>query len=329
MTLSNQAQIIFLDTRRGTPDRGWDPTSVRIVLRDLAVASRVEHLEDPSDLKRVASYYPDALYWPLNYTLDGHMEGVSVFEEIYNLGLRQVGIPYPSSRFTSKLALKRGLNEHRLRTPEWLELPPSGLAPGSTTSRCFVKTEFSSGSSGVRLAHTESEASRACESLRTRFNEQLFIEADIGSDEWTVACISTASGVTTAAISLRANDAEYIDQYAKSHNSAITMAAAPVKVAQQLDSYVSRVAQKLGLTGYFRLDVIIDSNGEANAIDLNVLPLLNADPAELSYVPAAFQIAKGWAYPRTVAEILRAAGLQIASGHSEGCLDEVDDARLA
>ena len=299
-----EPDIVFVDSDRGVLDRGWDPKAVCAELDRLALthATIVVHTEEELDL--VADAFPNARYWPLNYTFDGTNEGPSMFERLHQLRLRQVGIRFPASRFTSKLAFKMALTAHGLATPAWADWSDAWVESAGQQGSWFAKTEYSCGSSGVRLGSDADSLRSQVAGLQDRFDDRVFVELDLGRDEWTVACIASDHGIMTAPMRITATTAPYIDEFSKNHNATISMERAPAHVAAKLDEYVRRAAGALGLLGYFRMDFIIDRTGAANAIDLNVLPLLNSNRDEISYVPAAFELAHGWDYSKLVQGLL-------------------------
>ena len=103
---------------------------------------------------------------------------------------------------------------------------------------------------------------------------------------------------------MKALNADYIDIYAKHHNDVLLLDSATCEEQSLLRTYATHMSERLLLSGYFRVDLILGDDGVPRAIDLNILPFLSGNPDRLSYLPMAFMKATGCSYEDVVGAVL-------------------------
>lgn len=302
--------ITFLDTIRGNPDRGWSPLDVQRVLDVSEIPFRTVFIRDSEQLVHLieTSTQPTA-FWPLNYTFESEPSGLKLVEIIDGLNKPIIGCRSAAAAFTSKLIFKRALRSAGLSTPPWMEWTSDnhGRAKSTMSLPLYAKAEYSCDSIAIHRITQLEEIEGCANDLGDRFRQTVFLEEEAGRREWTVACIVTTNRLLLAALSLTPKHASFIDFYSKHHNGALDIRLPSEDEHQRLSAFVEDMARKLPLSGYFRVDLVEGANGELSAIDMNVLPWLNADPVELSYLPMAFMSWGACSYSDVVGAIVSSA----------------------
>lgn len=302
------SRVIFVDTPRGKPDRGWLPDSVANILTHNHIPLSLHTVHTRRQLlELVARSSPADVFWPLNYTYTEDPTGPYLTEALHDSQAPFIGAGPRATSLTSKLRFKRALSAAGLATPTWQHLSNDDRGPGFREGSVFIKAEYSCDSYGVRHCHTEDDLNRHHLELRALVHpkDNLFVESNGGPNEWTVAAIVGPRTLYAAPMGMKAETAPYVDSYAKHHNAALSFPHPDAHCASALEKFAREVTIALRLDGYFRIDIVSKGPEDLSAIDLNLLPALNEDPGEYSYFPMAFQQAYGWAYESTVAQILK------------------------
>lgn len=305
--MSALQSIVFIDSPRGTLDRGWDPSGVLRVLNETGVPTSRVLVASASELNREVQTGTGAIFWPLTYTFDGQPTGRTIVAELAALRAPFLTCNPDGAQLTSKLRFKHAVRSSRLSTPGWRELDMPADAEGWSRYPAFVKSEFSCGSAGVRIAYAGAEATKLADELGRTFGHRIFLEAAITGQEWSVACIVTEDFTMTAALSFTARSAEYIDAAAKADNSLIEFGLPSPDESQTLGAFARSLVARLGLSGYFRVDLLASDVGELQVIDLNILPCLESHMARLSYVPMAFMRNTACSYEDVLGAVIASA----------------------
>ncbi|MEH1028207.1 ATP-grasp domain-containing protein [Micromonospora profundi] len=269
------------------------------------MACAKEFVSSPADVDLVLRTYQNAVFWPLNYTIDPGMNGPLIVDILTRSRRPYITCDPLGARYTSKLRFKQALRESGFPTPDW-RIAHEGwrsVAP-DLSYPLFLKSEFSCDSAGVRRIEEATQLHEEYRRLSAELDETLFIEAVAGKSEVTVACIASRHGLLTAAMNMAAKNAPYIDEYAKHHNEALILMPAAPRTQLMLHQHVAKMANQLRLNGYFRIDFLLDTDGTPKAIDMNILPCLNANPDQLSYLPMAFMQANNCSFRDVIGAIL-------------------------
>jgi D-alanine-D-alanine ligase len=219
-----------------------------------------------------------------------------------------------------KLALKRQLRA--------LGLPTPSAGPGEGNGDFLVKARFQHASLGLgpgaRVASWP-EAARLIEAQGRNHGTPFFAEAFIPGREFNLSLLETASKdvriLPPAEIEFRnwpANRPRIVDYEAKwdpgSPSSQGTVRVFPRRdgadrrILETLSVLAGTLFDRLGLTGYARIDFRVDEQEQPWIIDLNPNPTL--DP-EAGFVQAA--LAGGIGYRELLEEILNRATTRVAS----------------
>lgn len=303
--------IVFIDTVRGTPDRGWNCDDAMAVLDRHRISSRSIRVESASDLEGLVSASGTALYWPLSFTFDTNPASLTVASTLERLSRPYIGCNATSGLLTSKLRFKDALLNAGLPAPGYRTVR-TGNEVEVARYPAFLKAEFSCDSLGVRLVRGATHAQIALQELSTTFHHGFYLEEVAGTAEWTVACIVLPTGCLTSSLRLEAVAADYIDAAAKTDNALLRLSVPQPHEARILSAFAADMTNRLGLSGYFRVDVFTRDAGPVMPIDLNLLPHLNCAPGHLSYLPTAFMLETGCSYDEVLAAV-------IATAIHEGC----------
>jgi D-alanine-D-alanine ligase-like ATP-grasp enzyme len=300
--------ITFVDALRGAPDRGWSCEDASAVLTGYGIGCDVIHVRSPADLEAQIAHSAPSLFWPLTFTFDGDPASSSIAMALSSLGRAYVGCDAATVALTSKLKFKAALAAAGVPTPHHLAIDAVDKAYGEFTYPAFLKADYSCDSDGVRYVRTASEFSAALGDLLPRFARGLYLESIAGSTEWTVACIMIGSHSVVASLGLRAKEASFIDTAAKADNSLLHISIPQPAERRELATFVQHIAERLKLTGYFRLDVLTTPLGSIMPIDLNLLPHLNNGVGHLSYMPMALMLETGCSYEEVLAAAIASSG---------------------
>jgi hypothetical protein len=299
-------RIAFLDVERGVPDRGWGPNEVMSELATCGVVYDYTLLSSPSELLQLIGKNSRCLYWPLDFTFDKNPASNSLLKMLSDLDCPYIGCNPSGARSTSKIEFRDAMAGACIPVAQAVALYDQ-VQPGDQYNLpAYIKAEYSCDSAGVRRATTRTELVTAVADLR-RFDQRLFVEAEIPGREWTIGCIVVAGRLISAALQFEPLYSDFIDSYAKSHNDAIRFTVPSAVNHSYLRRFAARIVSGLGLTGYFRIDVMGEPPDGLRAIDLNVLPYLNSDPEHLSYLPMTFIRGEGCAYRDVIGAVIASA----------------------
>jgi D-alanine-D-alanine ligase-like ATP-grasp enzyme len=298
--------VVFLDAERGHPDRGWNPDDVASALDAAHIPSRRRCVRTPAEIQDLIATQPTSLFWPLDYTFDRRPRGLTMVEVLHALRMPYVGCNPAGAAYTSKICFKHALIAADISTPAWAQLDTPSTRDW-TAFPAYVKTEYSCESLGVRRATTSSELQAHIEELHSSYGDRMVIEEAIDQVEATVACVVIAGTLVAAALEVASLTADHLDTLTKAHNHLLRSGLPPDGATGRLLPYAAQLVAALGLTGYFRLDVVAGDDWCPQAIDLNILPSLNGHPTTLSYLPMAFMRTTNCEYSDVVGAILASA----------------------
>jgi len=231
--------------------------------------------------------------------------------------LDYAGIPYagsgmlPSALAMNKLQTKRLLQAAGLPTPDFLhlrrgdDLAQQVAEVASKLGLPMVTKPICEGSSlGVSIPKTQQELGQAIQELLAQYGEAL-VEKFTDGTEITVGIIGVGPRLRALPVLELVPRKEFYDYEAK-YTRGLTELIAPARISAAHTAEAQRVAlaahKLLGLCGFSRVDMHLDSHGQVWIHELNSIPGLT----ELSDVPAAAKAA-GMNYDELILEILSSA----------------------
>ena len=200
---------------------------------------------------------------------DGVLQGV----------LEVMGLPYTGSGVMAsalsmdKLRTKLCWRGYGLATPQWYLLQSENDIDGCIEKLGFpviVKPAQEGSSIGMSKAGNREELVKALQ-LASEFNCDVYAEAWVTGKEYTVAILN---GKALPVIRLETPNAFY--DYEAKYQATTTQYHCPCGLSQQEESELGRLAVKagevVGIKGWARVDVFIDSKGQYQLIEINTVP---------------------------------------------------------
>lgn len=163
--------------------------------------------------------------------------------------------------------------------------------------KVMVKPAHEGSSIGMGMAHTADELAVALKEA-ARFDGDMLVETWLSGPEYTVAVLA---GEALPAIKVQTPHAFY--DYAAKYHDNTTQYICPAELSDEQEKQVRDLAvaafRAVGCEGWGRVDMMMDSNGQLQLLELNTVPGMTAK----SLVPmAAKQV--GISFPALVLQIL-------------------------
>ena len=218
-------------------------------------------------------------------------------------GIRYTGTGYLSSAVAMDKALtKQFFRAARIPTPGGAvfsrEAGCFGLAENGLELPVIVKPCCGGSSVGVAVARTEEEYRKALEEAFS-YEDQIIVEEFIEGREFSVAVIG---GKAYPVIEIAPKEGFY--DYKNKYEAGSTVETCPADISAEKTEEMQRLAclgaAALGITGYSRLDFMMDGDGRLYCLEANTLPGMT--PTSLIPQEAA---ALGIAYPDLCEELIR------------------------
>lgn len=200
---------------------------------------------------------------------DGVLQGV----------LEVMGLPYTGSGVMAsalsmdKLRTKLCWRGYGLATPQWYLLQSENDIDGCIEKLGFpviVKPAQEGSSIGMSKAGNREELVKALQ-LASEFNCDVYAEAWVTGKEYTVAILN---GKALPVIRLETPNAFY--DYEAKYQATTTQYHCPCGLSQDEESELGHLAVKagevVGIKGWARVDVFIDSKGQYQLIEINTVP---------------------------------------------------------
>lgn len=172
-----------------------------------------------------------------------------------------------------KLRTKLCWRGYGLATPQWYLLQSENDIDGCIEKLGFpviVKPAQEGSSIGMSKAGNREELVKALQ-LASEFNCDVYAEAWVTGKEYTVAILN---GKALPVIRLETPNAFY--DYEAKYQATTTQYHCPCGLSQQEESELGRLAVKagevVGIKGWARVDVFIDSKGQYQLIEINTVP---------------------------------------------------------
>ena len=218
-------------------------------------------------------------------------------------GIRYTGTGYLSSA----VAMDKGLTKQFFRafqipTPGGAlfsrETEEKGLDAAGLSLPVVVKPCCGGSSVGVAIARTEEEYERALEDAFF-YEDQVVVEEYIEGREFSVAVIG-GKAYPVIEIAPKEGFYDYKNKYQAGSTVETCPAEIPADKTEEMQRYACLGAEALGITGYSRLDFMMDGEGKLYCLEANTLPGMT--PTSLIPQEAAVL---GMSYPELCEELIR------------------------
>lgn len=305
--------ILFVRTPVVGIDRGWDPADVVALLNAEGYKTKVVTLETVDELQSEIDVNPNALFWPVCYTLSAdHRKNLitDVFEE---RGVNFVGASSASLKFSSKIEFKRALDSVReVSTPNYEILRQTGAKPDEANVGypLMLKTEFSCNSEGVLKVEDEAGYFEAYEYLSKKYGQTMYVERWERSKEYTAAFIPGVGDLNAviAPVGMRIlSEATFIDVQTKAESPLVEITSLDNNEVDEIQFVVGRVIDALSIDGHCRIDLLRNSSGQLFVIEANFQPFMSIPEQTRSYFPNALHRALGVEFSDQIDHIIRHA----------------------
>jgi len=303
--------ILFVNSYVPLLERGWVSKDVKDTLNSLGISTDEIFLSEESDIKKLIPDRDHIIVWPMSLTIGSSVEGPFL---VYLLNKYQIPFigPYANSiSLCSKLKFKNNLLKFKsLSSPSHLIINESTDLNSICSSFGFpsvLKTEYSYNSLGVRVINNATELNEGIVELKKTFNQKLFIEKWERYREFTVAYLPKTKNKSdlSAALELKLKgNKQIIDSEVKNNNKLLSLILPEKELLTILETSTLEVAKKLGVNGHFRLDYLMNKNGELFLSEINVIPFLSLKTPQISYFPLAFNLSKMISYKDIIKRIV-------------------------
>ena len=301
--------VIFVHSEQPIIYRGWIPEDAAAELNRLGIHTQSVFISALEELRSKIVYPEQTLVWPVCYTVGADPNGPLLAALLEEHGIPYIGLAAETLRYSSKLRFKDAVAQRTAyRTPAY--------GSYSAETRTFavdipfpamVKTEYSCNSEGVWFANNRIEAEELAQSAHSQTGQAVFLEQWERHCEYTIGYIAgfgEAAPLAAAMTMTLLDERPYVDREAKNDNTLLQFSRPDPDVASALEKMTISIAQGLALDGHFRMDVVMNSHGEAFPIELNLLPYLTRHAPNQSYFPLAFELAGTLDYTGVITRIV-------------------------
>lgn len=308
--LGGVRSVVFVRTTVFGIDRGWEPTDVIELLRSEGHQTKTVTLETSDELYREIEQNPNALFWPVCYTLSADNSGRLISEIFEERGVRYVGASSTSLEFSSKIKFKSALDAvEGVKTPDYALIDDQRLKSGVSGLGypLMLKTEYSCNSEGVRRVESAEEFNDAYYSLSRTLGQRMYVESWERTKEYTAAFIPAVGEFESAIAPVGMKiltDAVFIDVPTKAASPLVEITGLGAAEAEEIRSVVSAVINALSIDGHCRIDLIRNSSGQLFVIEANFQPFMSIPKQRRSYFPNALHTALGIEFRDQVHQIL-------------------------
>ncbi len=302
--------VVFVKTTVVGIDRGWEPGDVIELLQSEGHQTKTVTLETSEELYREIEQNPNALFWPVCYTLSADDNGRLITEVFEERGVPYVGASSASLEFSSKIKFKCALDPvEEVKTPDYELIDDRKLQSiGSGVGYpLMLKTEFSCNSEGVRRVENLDEFKEAHNSLMGAYGQKMYVERWERTKEYTAAFIPGVGELKSAIapVGMRIlTDAVFIDVHAKAASPLVEIMTLDSAEVEEIQSIVSTVIDALSIDGHCRIDLIRNSSGQLFVIEANFQPFMSIPEQKRSYFPNALRTALGIEFRDQVSQII-------------------------
>lgn len=218
-------------------------------------------------------------------------------------GIRYTGTGYLSSAIAMDKAMtKQFFRAYAVPTPAGAEFRKGAgsmdLTENGLSLPVIVKPCCGGSSVGVAVARTEEEYRRALKEAFS-YEDQVVVEEFIEGREFSVAVIG-GRAFPVIEIAPKEGFYDYRNKYQAGSTVETCPAALSPEKTEEMQRYACLGAKALGITGYSRLDFMMDQNGRLYCLEANTLPGMT--PTSLIPQEAAVL---GISYPELCEELIR------------------------
>ena len=179
----------------------------------------------------------------------------------------------------SLLAMDKNISKQLLHTagvntPKWVYCTADKVTPeyveGTVGLPCVIKPCSCGSSVGISIVNTRDELEEALE-FAVKYEDKLVIEEKIEGREFTMGILD---GVTLPPVEIIPKNGFY--DYKNKYQAGATTEICPAKITSDelfaLSEATKAVFDTLQLSGYARIDYIMDKNGKVWCLEANTLP---------------------------------------------------------
>lgn len=195
----------------------------------------------------------------------GESGKIQALFDIYNI--KYTGSSHKASALAmDKILSKELMAFHGINTPKW-QIYQNGL---DVKLPCVVKPNDNGSSIGVALVESEEELSKAIEEAKG-YQTDILLEETIRGREFAVGILGTEV-LPIIEIIPKSGFYDYKNKYQAGSAEEITPAHLSSELTQEMQQMALKVHDILGLSGYSRIDFMMNSNNEIYCIEANTLP---------------------------------------------------------
>ena len=308
--LGGVSSVVFVKTTVLGIDRGWEPGDVIELLESEGHHTKTVTLETSDELYREIEHNPNALFWPVCYTLSADDSGRLISQIFEELGVRYVGASSTSLEFSSKIKFKNALDAvEGVKTPDYELIDDEDLHSNGfgVDYPLMLKTEFSCNSEGVRRVEAADDFNEAYNFLSNAFGQKMYVERWERTKEYTAAFVPGVGEIKSviAPVGMRIlTDAVFIDVPTKAASPLVEIIKLDTSEVEEIQSVVSEVISALSIDGHCRIDLIRNSLGQLFVIEANFQPFMSIPEQRRSYFPNALHTALGIEFRDQVYQII-------------------------
>lgn len=187
------------------------------------------------------------------------------------LGIRYTGTDYLSSALAMDKCLTKALFERsQVATPAYFKIPKDGEAIPETKFPCVVKTACGGSSVGVYIVNDQEEYVKAVGDAR-EYGADIVVEEYIRGREFSVGVVD---GEAYPVIEIAPIEGfyDYRNKYQAGSAVETCPAKLPDKTAEAMQACAVSAYHALGMSGYGRMDFMMNEQGEFFCLEANTLP---------------------------------------------------------
>ncbi|HCM89635.1 MULTISPECIES: D-alanine--D-alanine ligase [Vagococcus] len=185
--------------------------------------------------------------------------------DIYNINY--TGSSHKGSALAmDKLLAKELMAFHGINTPKW-QIYEEGIIPNLP---CVVKPNNNGSSIGIAIVDTITEFNVAIEAAK-RFKTDILLEEKVSGREFAVGVLGSET-LPIIEIIPKIGFYDYKNKYQAGSAEEVTPADISLNLTEEMQSMALKTHHILGLSGYSRIDFMMNQKNEIFCIEANTLP---------------------------------------------------------
>ena len=185
--------------------------------------------------------------------------------DIYNINY--TGSSHKGSALAmDKLLAKELMAFHGINTPKW-QIYEEGITPNLP---CVVKPNNNGSSIGVAIVETMEEFNVAIEAAK-KFKTAILLEEKVAGREFAVGVLGDTA-LPIIEIIPKVGFYDYKNKYQAGSAEEVTPANVSSKITEEMQKMTLKTHEVLGLSGYSRIDFMMNDQDEIYCIEANTLP---------------------------------------------------------